>query len=470
LSPKKIPKNEKSLTLRGPESVFTLMMLKWISYTGEDRKMVATFSMSMKKMLKGTFGFFVLALGSSVQGQFLPVQKGPEFIPNRYIVILDESKVTNGSFAAMKPVIGGFENRVSHVYNATFPGFAAELTPAELARVKADPRVVHVEQDQVVRLSAKKSGGRKPSPGTGTQPSQSIPWGISRIMATGVGTVDVDVAIIDTGIDLSHPDLNVAGGRNFAGGNVNSYSDGNGHGTHVSGTVAALDNNIGVVGVAPGARLWAVRVLDNNGSGTMSGVISGVDWVTANARTIEVANMSLGGGNSAALNAAIDKAVSGGVTFVVAAGNSGVDTRDTSPANSTSKGVITVSAMDSNSNLASFSNFGINYETGDTDENGVDVTAPGVNIYSTYKGSSYTTMSGTSMASPHAAGVAALCKSVNPSLTPEEVKFAVMTSAPSVNLSYNGLNIVGSYPWAVVNDYRDGQTEPLVNASAFIQP
>ena len=104
----------------------------------------------------------------------------------------------------------------------------------------------------------------------------------------------MDVAVIDTGIDSKHPDLNVVGGVNFAGGNPKSFNDGNGHGTHVSGTIAALDNAQGVVGVAPGARLWGVRVLNNQGSGFLSDVIAGIDWVTANASTIEVANMSLG--------------------------------------------------------------------------------------------------------------------------------------------------------------------------------
>jgi subtilisin family serine protease len=279
--------------------------------------------------------------------------------------------------------------------------------------------------------------------------------------------VNIDVAVIDTGIDLTHPDLTVAGGRNFTGGSPTNYSDANGHGTHVAGTIAAKDNTIGVVGVAPGARLWAVRVLDRSGSGTMSGVISGVDWVTSNASTIEVANMSLGGGNSAALNSAIDKAVAAGVTFVVAAGNSSTDCRSSSPANSTNTGVVTVSALDQNGSLAYFSNFGLNFSDDAGAENGVDVTAPGVNIYSTAMGSGYTTMSGTSMASPHVAGTAALCKAANPSMTPAQVKQSVMNSAPAAYLGTGSSGIFGIAPWAVTSGDADGFTEPLVNVSGY---
>lgn len=436
-------------------------------------------SMNGKKMrysLKVMFGAILCASATVANGQFLPNQAQPEYIPGKYIVVLDEVEVQRGVFAAARPVTTGFEARVSNVYGAAFTGFAASLTDVEVARLKADPRVAHIEQDQVVRISAKPAGRGKPGGGGGTtQPPQSTPWGISRILATqstsisgdGTGSVDVDVAIIDTGIDLAHPDLTVVGGRNFTSGKVTSYGDGNGHGTHVAGTVAALDNTIGVVGVAPGARLWAVRVLDSTGSGTMSGVIAGVDWVTANASTIEVANMSLGGGDSAALNSAIDNAVAAGVTFVVAAGNSAVDSRFTSPANSTNPGVITVSALDQSGVLAYFSNYGLNYSDDGGLENGVDVTAPGMNIYSTYKGSTYATLSGTSMASPHACGAAALCKAANPSFTPDQVKQSVVSSAPAAYLGTGASGIFGIAPWAATGGDPDGFTEPLINASGY---
>jgi len=414
-----------------------------------------------------------LALIQTVaSAQQVPLRMGSELIPGKYIVVLDSGRVFDGFVRGAKPVTSGFENRVTHRYGSSIEGFAAELSDAEVLKLAMDPRVLHIEQDQVVRLAGKPGGGG----GGGTpQPAQVIPWGISKILATqsstvagdGTGTVNVDVAVIDTGIDLTHPELNVVGGRNFTGGSLTNYGDANGHGTHVSGTIAAKDNTIGVVGVAPGARLWAVRVLDKNGSGTMSGVISGVDWVTSNASTIDVANMSLGGGDSAALNSAIDKAVAAGVTFVVAAGNSSTDCRSSSPANSTNTGVITVSALDQNGTLAYFSNFGLNFSDDAGAENGVDVTAPGMNIYSTAMGSGYTTMSGTSMASPHVAGTAALCKAANPSMTPAQVKQSVMNSAPAAYLGTGSSGVFGIAPWAVTGGDPDGFTEPLVNASAY---
>jgi len=422
-------------------------------------------------LLKGGALLALVLFQSVVTAQQIPFRRGPEYIPGKYIVVLDRDQVVNGMLFGAKPITNGFENRVSHQYGAAFEGFAAELTDAELMKLASDPRVKHIEQDQVVRVSGKPGGGG----GGTTQPAQSIPWGISRILATqssasagnGSGNVNVDVAVIDTGIDTTHPDLTIAGGRNFTGGSPTNYTDANGHGTHVAGTIAANDNAIGVVGVAPGARLWAVRVLDKNGSGTMSGVISGVDWVTSNASTIEVANMSLGGGDSAALNSAIDKAVAAGITFVVAAGNSSTDCRGSSPANSTNTGVITVSALDQNGALAYFSNFGLNFSDDAGAENGVDVTAPGVNIYSTAKGAGYTTMSGTSMASPHVAGTAALCKAANPAMSPAQVKQSVMNSAPAAYLGTGSSGIFGIAPWAVTSGDADGFTEPLVNASGY---
>ena len=397
----------------------------------------------------------------------------PEFIPGQYIVTLHDRgdhEEEDGDLTEVDDVARAAGVSANFRYGNAKKGFAAALSPANLARLKGDARVARIEQDQVVRLSARPGGG-----GSTTQPAQTIPWGIKRIAATqsstlagnGSGTVDVDVAIIDTGIDTAHPDLKVSGGKNFTSTSTTNYADGNGHGTHVSGTVAALDNTIGVVGVAPGARLWAVRVLDSTGSGTMSGVIAGVDWVTANAKTIEVANMSLGGGDSATLKSAIDKAVAAGVTFIVAAGNSTTDTRSTSPANSTNTGVITVSALDQADNLAYFSNFGLNYADDSAAENGVDVIAPGVNIYSTYKGSAYSTLSGTSMATPHVTGTAALCKAKNPGFTPAQVKSSVMQSAPGAYLGTGPGGIFGISPWSAISGDTDAFYEPLVNASAY---
>jgi subtilisin len=241
----------------------------------------------------------------------------------------------------------------------------------------------------------------------------------------------VDVAVIDTGI-ARHPDLSIAGGVNCSTGR--SYDDGNGHGTHVAGTIAAKDDGNGVVGVAPGARLWAVRVLDNQGSGSFSSIICGIDWVTGRAGLIEVANMSLGGGGpesacggSDAMHNAICRSVRAGVTYVVAAGNEATDAKNSVPASYDE--VITVSALadfngqpgggaaatcraDVDDTLADFSNYGKD----------VDLTAPGVCINSTWKGGGYNTISGTSMASPHAAGAAALYNAKNGGASPAQVQ------------------------------------------------
>jgi subtilisin family serine protease len=346
-----------------------------------------------------------------------------------------------------------------------------------------------------------------------------VPTGIRRIGARSSRTggfdvrVNVNVAVIDTGIQHDHPDLNVSPeGRNFADGSVDGlatpWDDDNGHGTHVAGTIAALDNSIGVVGVAPGARLYAVKVLDNQGSGYTSRVIAGIDWV-ASTRTdlnpdnnIAVANMSLGGGSDTAMLDALDGAVAAGVVFTVAAGNSTADCRGTSPANSTSYGVITVSALADNDGrsgglggstgygaddwIATFSNNGRNEAVSVSDRvgDGVDAIAPGVSIYSTYMGGGYATMSGTSMATPHAAGVAALYVAGHPGASPGEIKLNLLESSPGWGYyTYSdGLDyIFGTLPWRAINgDYDSGYStirrfsymddygyEPLVDAASF---
>jgi subtilisin len=307
------------------------------------------------------------------------------------------------------------------------------------------------------------------------------------------------VAVIDTGIQSNHPDLHVVGGVDFTG-NRHGSEDGNGHGTHVSGTIAAKQNGVGVVGVAPGAGLYAVKVLDDRGSGQNSWVIAGVNWVAANgpgtAANIRVANMSLGGASSQAILDALDGAVAAGVAVCVAAGNSSADCRGTSPANSTNLGVNTVSALcdsdgqpgglgaatsyGADDTFASFSNNGRNETVApDPAGDGVDVIAPGVNIYSTYKGGGYATMSGTSMASPHAAGVAALVVAGQPTAGPADVKLALLTSPGTGGWNsyvYGGDELTyyfGLLPWRARSGDLDsaGQVEgyePLVNAGEFV--
>jgi len=283
---------------------------------------------------------------------------------------------------------------VEHVYGTALKGFSVKIAPGQLKKLQDDPVVKYIEEDQVVSLiepNAKPSG--KPGGGGGGSTSQTVPWGITRVSGglNSTGTA----WIIDSGIDLNHPDLNVdvARSRTFLGGN-STPDDQHGHGTHVSGTIAAKNNSIGVIGVAAGASVVAVRVLDRRGSGYTSGVIAGVDYVAGIASRGDVANMSLGGGVSTTLdNAVITAAAS--CSFILAAGNESDDADNHSPARAEGSNIYTISAMDVNDNWAYFSNYGSH----------VDWCAPGYSILSTYKDGGYATMSGTSMAAPHIAGV-----------------------------------------------------------------
>jgi subtilisin len=338
-------------------------------------------------------------------------------IDGQYIVVLKGSVSDTKSVAREHARKYGEE--VLYTYDDALNGYAAHIPAQKLDEVHNDPKVSFVSADRKVHAFA-----------------QTLPTGINRIegdassqlSGNGSGSVNnPSVAIIDTGIDLDHPDLNVLGGKNCQSGS--SYDDGNGHGTHVAGTVAAKDDSNGVVGMAPGAPLYAVRVLNNSGSGSWSAIICGIDWVTQNAASkgIKVANMSLGGSgsdgscNSEALHLAICNSVNKGVTYVVAAGNSNKNLSGFVPA--AYNEVLTVTAMadfngqpgggaaatcrsDVDETPADFSNF-------TRVDNSTDVShtiaAPGVCIRSTWKGGGYKTISGTSMASPHVAGTAALC-------------------------------------------------------------
>jgi subtilisin family serine protease len=231
------------------------------------------------------------------------------------------------------------------------------------------------------------------------------------------------VYIIDTGIDARHADLNVVGHVRFGKG---PNSDCHGHGTHVAGTVAARSNTIDVLGVAAGTSLTGVKVLGCGGSGSTSDVIKGVDWVTKNADKPAIANMSLGGGVSTALDNAVKASANSGVFYSVAAGNSGTDACSSSPARAgTHNGVMTTAATDSNDNEASWSNYGWC----------VDIWAPGVSILSTRLNGGTTTMSGTSMAAPHVGGAGAVFLSLNPGMSPADVEAALKGSAVATGTS-----------------------------------
>jgi subtilisin len=369
-------------------------------------------------------------------------------IPNQYIIVLKSAahphvssiidKVKNSAaqkiMSSVMDKLRRIDASIIFTNNFAFSGFSVKIPdPHAIDIIKQDPNVAFVEQDKIVHIN-----------------SQILPTGIKRIGAdhssaiagNEVGDVDADIAILDTGISLSHPDLNVYRQQTFVAGTTTANDD-NGHGTHVAGIAAAKDNSIGVVGVAPGARLWAVKVLDKDGGGAVSTIIKGIDYITQHASEIDVVNLSFGCDcSSPALEAAINSSVQAGVTYTVSAGNDHKDASTFSPASDPN--VIAVSAIadsdgkcgstgeptnhGNDDTLADFSNYG----------KVISISAPGVNILSTYKDNSYTTLSGTSMASPFVAGAAALYKSFHKSASPSEVRSALLNEGSFVSTTCDG--------------------------------
>jgi subtilisin family serine protease len=325
-----------------------------------------------------------------------PAQAG-EKIANSYICVFKNDRVAKADVPAKANAAAtAHGGSVSHVYRTAIRGFSANISEAGMnAMRRNNPAIAYCEQDQVMTLVAV-SAKAKPGGGTTTQPPQEKPWGIARVNGGGA-TSSATAWVIDTGIDLDHPDLNVDAGRsrNFVA-RETSPDDLNGHGSHVSGTIAARDNAIGVIGVAPGTTVVAVRVLDRRGSGSNSGVIAGVDYVAQSGRSGDVANMSLGGSVSTALDTAVINAAATGVRFALAAGNESDDANNHSPARANGPNIYTVSAFAQGDKWASFSNYG---------NPPIDYAEPGVSIKSTWKDGGYNTISGTSMATPHLAGL-----------------------------------------------------------------
>lgn len=334
----------------------------------------------------------LVALAAPAQAQV-----AGEKIANSYICVFKANAVSRGAVESeAHRSVKAQGGQVKHVYRVALQGFNANMPAQAVERMQAaNPNIAYCEQDQVmatppIRIEAKPGGGG------GTQPAQTTPWGIARVNGGAAGSFGT-AWVIDTGIDFTHPDLNVdtARSRSFLGGTTTA-ADQNGHGTHVAGTIAAYDNTIGVIGVAPGARVVAVRVLDRRGSGSNSGVIAGVEYVAANGQPGDVANMSLGGGVSAALDTAVINASAGGVKFALAAGNETDNANNHSPARANGPNIFTVSAFANGDTWASFSNYG---------NPPIDYAEPGVSIKSTWLSGGYNTISGTSMATPHLAGI-----------------------------------------------------------------
>jgi subtilisin family serine protease len=336
-------------------------------------------------------------------------QAGAPQAPDAYIVVLRPE--VRDVPAAAQALAQAHGLGLGFIYQHALRGFSATIPAGRLQALARDARVLRIEPDYIATTMA-----------------QVLPWGVDRIDADlsstqagdGRGSVGIDVYILDTGVSL-HKDLNVAERVDFTGQGVD---DKNGHGTHVAGTVAALDNSAYVVGVAPGARIRSFKVLGNNGSGQFSWIIAAVDEITrrklASPSTPMVANMSLGAkvGTTAysSLDEAIVRSIQAGVVYCIAAGNSGEDASLYSPAHVVE--AITVGAYDANNQFASFSNYG----------SILDLQAPGVSILSTWLRNRTHTLSGTSMATPHVTGSAALYLARTPSASPQEVRNALVSA------------------------------------------
>lgn len=404
----------------------------------------------MKKLLSyALLGCITLALGvvgcaddpassntpidPTTSSKIVPPPPNAQLVQNSWIVLF------NDDMANVPAVVSELsENRdmvVTNVYQYAIKGFAARMSKETVQELAADPRVVLIENDQMMFTA-----------------TQTVDWGIgaigadvsSAVSGNGSGTVTgVQIYILDTGIDLDHPDLNVdsAASRNYT--NDASPDDGHGHGTHCAGIAAAMDNTSFTVGAAPGAQLIAVKVLSNTGSGYNSWVMAGLDYVVArkgaNSTMPMVASLSLGGPTDAALDRTIANTVNADIVVCVAAGNSNADASTSSPARAPS--AITVGAYGSNNALASFSNYG----------RLVDINAPGVAIFSTYKNGGTATLSGTSMACPYVAGSAALYLSTHPTETPINVRNQLVldakakVSVPGRKKTTNRSVYVGTY-------------------------
>ncbi|MGW4029173.1 S8 family peptidase [Streptomyces sp. NPDC004838] len=326
-------------------------------------------------------------------------------VPDSWIVVLKDGS-TRAADLGVTP---------KHTYRSALKGFSARMTGAKAAKLAADPRVAYVEQDERVRLNDTQTN---PTWGIDRIDQRDLP--LSRTYTYPTPATAVNVYVIDTGIRTSHTEFGgrASVGTDTVGGGQNGQ-DCQGHGTHVAGTVGGK-----TYGVAKNTRLIAVRVLDCRGSGSTAGVIAGVDWVTANVRKPAVANMSLGGSTNASLDSAVRRSIGAGISYAVAAGNGNFlgqpqNACGFSPARVPE--AITVGATDSADRRASFSNFGTC----------LDLFAPGVGITSAWRtnDTATSTISGTSMASPHTAGVAALHLARNPNATPAQVRDALVGNA-----------------------------------------
>ncbi|WP_133903412.1 S8 family peptidase [Actinophytocola oryzae] len=330
-------------------------------------------------------------------------------VDGSYIVVLKDSAASTTVLDEATSLAGTYGTQVSRTYTTALRGFAMHATEEQANKLAGDDSVAYVQQSQT--YSVNDTQENPPS------------WGLDRIDQRDLPLDDaynydskgdgVTAYIVDTGVMIDHPTFE---GRATSGYDAidddDDASDGNGHGTHVAGTVGGAE-----YGVAKGVSIVAVRVLDDNGSGTTEQVVAGLDWVAQNHSGPSVANMSLGGDADDALDEAVRGAINSGVTFAVAAGNSSADAAESSPARVDE--AITVAASDDTDAQASFSNYGAV----------VDLYAPGVDITSSWNDGGTNTISGTSMATPHVTGAAALYLSANPEATPADVQAGLTAAA-----------------------------------------
>ncbi|MBY8875545.1 S8 family serine peptidase [Micromonospora sp. PLK6-60] len=409
-------------------------------------------ALSRRSVLVGIATLSMIAVGTPAMAAepVGPIRAagGPNAVADSYIVVLRDATLAPAKVAdTARQVTGRHGGAVARTWGAALRGFEVRVDARAAARIAADPAVAYVEQNHTVSVA-----------GTQTNPPS---WGLDRIDQRNLPlnssytypntATNVRAYIIDTGIRTTHSDF---GGRASWGTNTvdTNNTDCNGHGTHVAGTVGGS-----AYGVAKGVRLVAVKVLNCSGSGTNAGVISGVDWVTANAVKPAVANMSLGGGANTSVDTAVRNSINSGVTYGLAAGNdSGANACNTSPARTAE--AITVGSTTNTDARSSFSNIGTC----------LDIFAPGSSITSAWNSSdtATNTISGTSMATPHVVGAAALVASANPSWTPQQVRDYLVNNATSNVVTNPGTGSPNKLLYVV----NDGTPPPTNDFSVSVSP